>query len=936
MIPTFFLNNDEPFLIDDLIDFVIDKLQTHKEYIFLLDNIPLHSHNIVKLVPPVSSLLFDTSKKIQNIANKLIEKIVCTNENKDLEPFIPLLLESFKDASKSKDAIEAIASCVFVQNVKSSTLSLMTPILKKGLQHKKYEIQRKTCVIIDNICKLVDDPSEIYSFVPEIYPLVKKCSQEISHPEVRNIADNACKTIEDIYDKNAVSPYKSIADIRALFDELNIPINEDESIIFMITKNLYNRKEFNEKIWKNLYDKYLEHSHIWEKVYHYLKKSTTIGLYHEDQDEGEDLYKGELSLAYGTITLLRNTFLHLKRNRFYGLLGPNNCGKTTLMRAIYNEQVEGFPKKDVLKTVFVEHEIQEKEIGEDEHHYPIYNTDLSGIDWILDYTSNKISKDEVRKVMADIGFGNERAADMDMPVTSYSGGWKMKMQLCAASLINADILMLDEPTGHLDVTNIEWLKNWLREFMNKGGSIITTSHDSQFLNEMVTHIIDFHKKKLVLFKGSLHEFVDKYHDKKGYFELKNDIVRFEFPEPGILENVKSLSKSVLKMNNVCFTYPTRTKPTVMNINLECSRISRVAVIGPNGAGKSTAIKLLINELQPSSGTIQKHPNLRMAYVAQHAFFHLEKHLNKTPTEYIMWRFAGNEDKESLEFINNQKLASDRKKIKKFCFDKHYNLRECQTIEEEKNALEVEYIISKHENKKEKKKEYEVKWKNKSSDVTTWVDRDVLFDMGAEKMVQSFDEKEAITQGFMNKPLTSKVIEKHFMQFGIQSEFASHTLIGSLSGGQKIKVVLAAALWQNPHIIILDEPTNYLDRDSLGALVVAIQNYKGGVIIISHNREFANAVCQEKWIMEGGMLRKEGESIDKSKDQNDIIDKKESIIDSFGNEIKIQKKKTWSQREKSKEIKRLKKLLNEAKKNNHDAKILEYEDLLEELNNIPNE
>ena len=80
-----------------------------------------------------------------------------------------------------------------------------------------------------------------------------------------------------------------------------------------------------------------------------------------------DLYKGEFSLAYGTLTLLRNTFLHLKKNRFYGLLGPNNCGKTTLMRAIANEQVEGFPKKDVLKTVFVEHEIQEREVGEDEH-----------------------------------------------------------------------------------------------------------------------------------------------------------------------------------------------------------------------------------------------------------------------------------------------------------------------------------------------------------------------------------------------------------------------------------------------------------------------------------------------------------------------------------------------------------------------------------------
>lgn len=78
-------------------------------------------------------------------------------------------------------------------------------------------------------------------------------------------------------------------------------------------------------------------------------------------------------------------------------------------------------------------------------------------------------------------------------------------------------------------------------------------------------------------------------------------------------------------------------------------MSRVAVIGPNGAGKSTAIKLLTGELKPSEGTIWKHPAMRMAYVAQHAFHHLEKHMNKTPAQYIMWRFAGNDDQESLEY-----------------------------------------------------------------------------------------------------------------------------------------------------------------------------------------------------------------------------------------------------------------------------------------------
>merc|ERR1712159_896982 len=85
-------------------------------------------------------------------------------------------------------------------------------------------------------------------------------------------------------------------------------------------------------------------------------------------------------------------------------------------------------------------------------------------------------------------------------------------------------------------------------------------------------------------------------------------------------------------------------------------LSRVGVIGPNGSGKSTAIKLLIGELKPEAGTCWKHSGMRMAYVAQHAFHHLEKHVKKTPVDYILWRFAGNDDRESLE--NQNKEAND--------------------------------------------------------------------------------------------------------------------------------------------------------------------------------------------------------------------------------------------------------------------------------------
>ena len=433
----------------------------------------------------------------------------------------------------------------------------------------------------------------------------------------------------------------------------------------------------------------------------------------------------------------------------------------------------------------------------------------------------------------------------------------------------------------------------------------------------------------------LQDFVEKYPEKKSYFELRNDVVKFKFPEPGQLEGVKSMSKTLLKMTNVTFQYPTRDTPTIFDINLECSRISRVGVIGANGAGKSTAIKILIGELKPMIGNVNKHPDLRMAYIAQHAFHHLEKHLHKTPTQYIMWRFAGNEDKEGLDMINKE--GDDDEKI-----TKHYlvsndtmELHPCETPAEEKKAVEVESISTRRENKKMKTKEYEVKWKGKPEDMKMWVRREILIKMGAKKLVQRHDEKEAIMAGVASKTLTTKDIEKHFADFGIEPEQANHTLIKSLSGGQKVKVVLAASLWQNPHLVILDEPTNYLDRDGLGALTNAIHEFKGGIVIISHNREFTNAVTSEKWIMEKGRLRKEGESIQKEEDKVDsIAGQNETVFDSFGNELKIEKKVTLSDKEKKKVMKTMQKQIKDGKKKGtlNNSEIAELEEKLFQLEN----
>ena len=117
----------------------------------------------------------------------------------------------------------------------------------------------------------------------------------------------------------------------------------------------------------------------------------------------------------------------------------------------------------------------------------------------------------------------------------------------------------------------------------------------------------------------------------------------------------------MSMTDVAFTYPGAPKPQLTGVTVRLSMASRVAIVGANGAGKSTMIKLLTGEMKPCSGLVKKHPNCRFAYVAQHAFHHIEQHLDKSPNEYIRWRYEGGEDKEADKRQPHKFLMKKRKR-----------------------------------------------------------------------------------------------------------------------------------------------------------------------------------------------------------------------------------------------------------------------------------
>ena len=146
-------------------------------------------------------------------------------------------------------------------------------------------------------------------------------------------------------------------------------------------------------------------------------------------------------------------------------------------------------------------------------------------------------------------------------------------------------------------------------------------------------------------------------------------------------------------------------------------------------------------------------------------------------------------------------------------------------------------------------EYEVKWRGLADRKNAWLPREQLDALGFQKLIADQDAEEATRAGLLGpgaKEFTSQAVVSFLGDFGLDAEFAAHSAIRGLSGGQKVKVVLAAACWTCPHVLILDEPTNFLDRDSLGALARGLREFPGGVVIISHNSEFTSEVCDETW------------------------------------------------------------------------------------------
>jgi elongation factor 3 len=806
------------------------------------------------LIPVISGAMWDTKPEVKKAAYATMEKLCSLISNKDIERFIPELIKCIAKPENVPETVHLLGATTFVTDVHEPTLAIMVPLLERGLVERETAVKRKTAVIIDNMCKLVEDPQIVAAFLPKLMPALEKNHDNLADPEARektrqgldtlirvgHVVDGKIPEISKDGDVATIAGHlKAIMPSKFKIDDRFIPV---VNYIGAIGGQLIDEKDFEPLNWHANAGPFMAvlvgDDEAKDLTTALLKKSLPAAMQElavePDEEEGEDLCNCTFNLAYGAKILLNQTHLRLKRGQRYGLLGPNGSGKTTLMRAINNEQVEGFPKQNEVKTVYVEHDLDSADTEQ---------TVLAWTQKKLESVGINKPEEEIKNTLNEFGFTNDM---YNGAITSLSGGWKMKLALARAVFEEPDILLLDEPTNHLDVKNVKWLEDYLT---NSPCTSIVISHDSKFLNNIIQHVIHYERFKLKRYRGNLDEFVRRLPSAKSYHDIADSEMEFKFPEPGFLEGVKTKAKAILRATNMSFQYPGTSKPQIQDISFQCSLGSRIAVIGPNGAGKSTVVNVLTGELVPTGGEIYHHENIRIAYIKQHAFAHIDHHLDSTPSEYIQWRFQTGEDRETMDRANKIVTEDDEKAM-----DKIYRIEGTQrrviginSRRKFKNSYEYECSFALGDNVGLKNE----KWTPMMTADNAWIPRSEIMASHA-KMVADVDQKEALASGQF-RPLVRKEIEAHCANFGLDAELVSHSRMRGLSGGQRVKVVLAACSWQRPHLIVLDEPTNYLDRDSLGALSKAIKTFEGGVIIITHSAEFTKNLTEEVWaVMDGRM------------------------------------------------------------------------------------
>ncbi|MFH7908780.1 ABC transporter ATP-binding protein [Enterobacter cloacae] len=404
-----------------------------------------------------------------------------------------------------------------------------------------------------------------------------------------------------------------------------------------------------------------------------------------------------LQIRRGVRVLLDNANATINPGQKVGLVGKNGCGKSTLLALLKNEMsADGgnftYPgnwqlawvnqetpalSEPALDYVIdgdreyrkLEAELNAANERNDGHAIATVHGKLDAIDaWTI--------RSRASSLLHGLGFSNEQ---LERPVSDFSGGWRMRLNLAQALICRSDLLLLDEPTNHLDLDAVIWLEKWLKSYQ---GTLILISHDRDFLDPVVDKIIHIEQQNMFEYTGNyssferqratrlaqqqamyesqqqrvahLQSFVDRFKAKASKAKQAQSRIkmleRMEMIAPAHVDNPfhfsfrepESLPNPLLKMEKVSAGYGDRIILDSIKLNLVPG--SRIGLLGRNGAGKSTLIKLLAGELNPVSGEIGLAKGIKLGYFAQHQLEFLRA--DESPIQHLA-RLAPQEMEQKL-------------------------------------------------------------------------------------------------------------------------------------------------------------------------------------------------------------------------------------------------------------------------------------------------
>ena len=491
----------------------------------------------------------------------------------------------------------------------------------------------------------------------------------------------------------------------------------------------------------------------------------------------------QLTLARGVKVLIQSASLQLHPGHKVGLTGANGAGKSSLFALLRGEMHVESGSLEMPASWVVAHVAQEtpalampaiefvldgdvelrtieKALAEAEANH---QGELIGeLHHRLTDIDGYSAKARAAELLNGLGFSQ---ANLQQAVSTFSGGWRVRLNLARALMCRSDLLLLDEPTNHLDLDAVIWLESWLQSYR---GTLFLISHDRDFLDAIVNHIAHIEQQTLTLYKGGYSDFerqrAEKLALQQSMFEkqqrkvahLHSYIDRFRV-QATKARQAQSRIKALERMEMISaahvdsqFSFEFRAPlaspdpllvldemsvgynnvALIKNIVLAIRPGERLGLLGRNGAGKTTLIKLLANELKPLSGKRVEGKDLNIGYFAQHQLEQLRP--DESPLQNMMKLDPLTREQEHLNYLGGFDFKGDM----------------------------------------------------------------------ARSPCENF------------------------------------------SGGEKSRLALALLIWTRPNLLLLDEPTNHLDLEMRHALTLALQDYEGGVILVSHDRALLRATCDE--------------------------------------------------------------------------------------------